>query len=70
LPWRWTAIEALVHPKYTTMSDIWSYGITIYEYFTCGALPFSSWSYCSEFVDLLKTGQLVPEKPTYASDTM
>lgn len=37
---RWTSPEALQTKRYTTRSDLWSYGITLYEIFTFGRLPY------------------------------
>ncbi|CAH3163734.1 unnamed protein product, partial [Pocillopora meandrina] len=37
---KWTAYEALLYSKYTTKSDVWSYGVVLYEIFTIGSLPY------------------------------
>jgi len=36
LPVKWTAYEALLFGRYTTKSDVWSFGIVLYEIFTIG----------------------------------
>ena len=40
LPVRWMAPESLADGIYTPMSDIWSYGVTLYEIITFGSFPY------------------------------
>eukprot|EP00035_Acanthoeca_spectabilis_P020995 m.435749 g.435749 ORF g.435749 m.435749 type:complete len:1008 (+) comp17886_c0_seq1:364-3387(+) len=40
VPIRWTPPEAYKYKKYSTSSDVWSYGITLYEVWTKGGLPY------------------------------
>eukprot|EP00038_Savillea_parva_P015664 m.14658 g.14658 ORF g.14658 m.14658 type:complete len:1077 (-) comp3182_c0_seq1:53-3283(-) len=40
VPIRWTPPEAYKYKKYSTASDVWSYGITLYEVWTKGGLPY------------------------------
>ena len=40
LPFRWSAIEVLNMEQYTLYSDIWSYGIVLWEIFQLGKEPY------------------------------
>lgn len=41
IPVKWTAPEALNHRKYTSASDVWSYGMVLFEIWSLGEKPFS-----------------------------
>lgn len=36
MPLRWMAMEAIIEHNFTTASDVWSYGITLWELITLG----------------------------------
>lgn len=44
IPIKWTAPEALNFGKYTTLCDVWSYGILIWEIFSKGDTPYAGMS--------------------------
>ena len=40
IPVKWTAPEALHYKKYSTASDVWSFGMVMYEIWSLGMKPF------------------------------
>ena len=44
IPVKWTAPEAIFHKRYTTKSDVWSYGMVMYEIWSLGHKPFEEFT--------------------------
>merc|ERR1712100_254037 len=68
LPLKWISIEALENQEFTTQSDVWSFGIVIYEIVTLGVAPYPT----VENIDILaflKTGQRM-QKPSNCPDNI
>ncbi len=42
IAFRWTSPEALERGKYSSKSDVWAFGVTIWELYTNGTNPFAS----------------------------
>ncbi|XP_065640053.1 proto-oncogene tyrosine-protein kinase receptor Ret isoform X3 [Hydra vulgaris] len=55
LPVKWMAVEALFDHMFTSYSDVWAYGIVLFEIVTLGGSPYPTVSDC-ELLPLLKSG--------------
>ncbi|XP_058012610.1 tyrosine-protein kinase Fes/Fps isoform X3 [Ahaetulla prasina] len=44
IPVKWTAPEALSYGRYSSESDVWSFGILLWEAFSLGATPYANMS--------------------------
>ena len=54
IPVKWTAPEALTYQKYSTASDIWSYGMVLYEMWSLGTSPFHN-DTAADVIQMLRT---------------
>ncbi|XP_038055917.1 ephrin type-A receptor 3-like [Patiria miniata] len=59
VPFRWLAIESLTQNTYTTQSDVWSFGILLWEIATFGATPYAN-IHVSKLANELMTGYRMP----------
>ena len=55
LPVRWMSPESLADGIFTPMSDIWSYGVLMYEIITFGSFPFQGLSN-NQVLENIKSG--------------
>ena len=69
LPWRWMAPESLSSLEMSPASDVWSYGITLWEIFTLGKLPYASAEWNTQHEERLLQGIRLPQ-PSMASMEM
>ncbi|XP_018542200.1 macrophage-stimulating protein receptor isoform X1 [Lates calcarifer] len=68
LPVKWMAIESLQTQKFTTKSDVWSYGILMWELLTRGANPYPDVDPYDITHYLLKGRRLA--QPQFCPDTL
>ncbi|XP_049945855.1 tyrosine-protein kinase Fer [Schistocerca serialis cubense] len=68
IPIKWTAPEALNFGKYTSLCDVWSYGILIWEIFSRGGVPYNGMSN-SQAREKIDNGYRMP-KPDGTPDEM
>ncbi|CAH1264279.1 MERTK [Branchiostoma lanceolatum] len=68
VPVKWLAMESLADRVYTTQSDVWSFGVTLWEIITRGATPYPGVAN-HEVYDLLLKG-LRLQKPRDCSDQL
>ncbi|XP_016895458.1 receptor tyrosine-protein kinase erbB-4 isoform X1 [Cynoglossus semilaevis] len=67
MPIKWMALECIHYRKFTHQSDVWSYGVTIWELMTFGGKPYDGIS-TRDIPDLLEKGERLPQPPTCTID--
>ncbi|XP_038062517.1 uncharacterized protein LOC119733008 [Patiria miniata] len=58
-PLRWMALESVVDDVYTTESDVWSFGVLLWEIVTLGGHPYPTMS-AKKVVSKVKSGYRMP----------
>ena len=67
IPIRWTAIEAIDYRKFTSASDVWSFGILCWEVISFGERPYWNWSN-QDVIRAIKNAYRLPP-PMVSDDT-
>uniref|UniRef100_A0A8C2DVA7 Receptor protein-tyrosine kinase n=1 Tax=Cyprinus carpio TaxID=7962 RepID=A0A8C2DVA7_CYPCA len=60
VPIKWMALESIRHWTYTHQSDVWSYGVTVWELMTFGSKPYDGIP-AREIADILEKGERLPQ---------
>ena len=68
-PVRWKARESIERHIYSNKSDVWSYGITLWEIMTKGCVPYNTISEDREVAKAVLDGESLP-KPDKCSDDL
>lgn len=68
LPIKWLSLEALIDWKFSEKSDVWSFGVLMYETFSLGRVPYNTLNN-DQITDFLESGQRL-ERPEFASEEM
>ncbi|XP_023935339.2 tyrosine-protein kinase transmembrane receptor Ror [Bicyclus anynana] len=58
LPVRWMPPESILYGKFTTESDIWSYGVVLWEVYSYGLQPYYGYSN-QEVISMVRGGELL-----------
>ncbi|XP_077197900.1 receptor-type tyrosine-protein kinase FLT3 [Paroedura picta] len=67
LPVKWMPPESLFEGIYTIKSDVWSYGILLWEIFSLGVNPYPGMQVDANFYKLIKNGFKM-DRPFYATE--
>uniref|UniRef100_A0A146YRK3 Tyrosine-protein kinase n=1 Tax=Fundulus heteroclitus TaxID=8078 RepID=A0A146YRK3_FUNHE len=59
IPVRWTAPEAALHQRFSVKSDVWSFGVLLYEMMSRGKMPYEGKNN-KEVMDILTSGYRLP----------
>ncbi|XP_042255698.1 melanoma receptor tyrosine-protein kinase-like [Thunnus maccoyii] len=67
VPIKWMALESILQWTYTHQSDVWSYGVTVWELMTFGSKPYDGIP-ASEISSVLERGDRLPQPPICTID--
>uniref|UniRef100_M3ZW11 receptor protein-tyrosine kinase n=1 Tax=Xiphophorus maculatus TaxID=8083 RepID=M3ZW11_XIPMA len=69
LPVKWMAPESIFQCLYTVQSDVWSYGVLLWEIFSLGKSPYPNVVVDTNFYKMIKDGHHM-EQPEFAPNEM
>ena len=59
LPVRWMPPESILYGKFTAESDVWSFGVVLWEIYSYGLQPYYGYSN-QEVIEMIRSRQLLP----------
>ncbi|XP_062283451.1 protein-tyrosine kinase 6b [Scomber scombrus] len=62
IPYKWSAPEAISHGKFSNKSDVWSFGVLLFEIITYGGVPYPAFSNQEVYIEVTK-GYRMPSPP-------
>lgn len=69
VPIKWMSVEAIRDRFFTVQSDVWAFGVTLWELFSLGSVPYPGMQIGPDFLKDLEAG-LRMEKPKYGNDDL
>ncbi|XP_072552528.1 protein-tyrosine kinase 6b [Salminus brasiliensis] len=63
IPYKWTAPEAITHNRFSNKSDVWSFGILLYEIVTYGGIPYPGFTAGEAVRQITHHGYRMPAPP-------
>lgn len=67
MPIKWLALECIQHRIFTHKSDVWAFGVTVWELLMYGGRPYENVP-AREVPDLLEKGERLPQPPICTID--
>jgi receptor tyrosine kinase-like orphan receptor 1 len=59
MPVRWMPPESILYGKFTTESDVWSFGVVLWEIYSFGLQPYYGYSN-QEVIEMIRARQILP----------
>ena len=69
LPIKWMAVESLTHRIFSSQSDVWSFGIVLWELFSLARTPYPGVQADESFARKLESGYRM-SKPAFSTDDL